>query len=180
MRKTVVGMVNSYGDAERIVEQLELAGIVGNEVEVVKNAEDEVTGFSGQPAKSSHERFAERIRRLLHPLRHSDKDHGPDRSSEDPEPYVSQVRNGRTLIFVRVPDVDEADRAAELLRANGAYDPCGGAGPRVFWEDAQPESTPPRNVGEKQTTMGDSGVTAGGARDDLEGRGTRIRKQTHS
>lgn len=135
MRKTVVGMVDSYGDAERIVEQLEFESIVGSEVEVVKNAQDEITGFGGQPAESSHERFVERIRRLLHPLRHSDKNQGRDRPSEDPEPYVSQVRNGRTLIFVRVPDVPEADRAAELLRANGASDPCGGDGPRVFWED---------------------------------------------
>lgn len=180
MRKTVVGMVNSYGDAERIVEQLELEGIVGNEVEVVKNAEAEVTGLGRQTEAPPHENFAERIRRLLHPLRHSDQGQARDRSIGDPESYITDVRNGRTLIFVRVPDPDEADRAAELLRANGAYDPCGDAGPRVFWEDAQPESTPPRNAGEKQSTIGDSGVTTGGARDDLEGRGTRIRKQTHS
>jgi hypothetical protein len=178
MRKTVVGMVDSYGTAERIVEDLELHGIVGNEVEVVSGADEEVLGPVAPSGDPPQEGFADRIRRLFRSLTHSEKRQVHDYYAEDPEFYASQVRQGRAMVIVRAPDVLEADRAAEILRRHGAYDPKGGDGPRIFWENDQPESTPPPNEGQKEETIGNDALTTGGTRADLEGRGTQIRKAT--
>jgi hypothetical protein len=174
MRKIVLGMVDSYGDAEQIVEQLEREGIVGNEVQVISDPDDEVLGFGDEAAKPRPEGFAEKIRHFFGSLSHSGRNQDafhPD----DPEIYASHVRQGRAVIMVSSPDEAEADRAAEVLRLSGAYDPRGDKGPRILWEDDRPEINPSGASGEKRGAAATSGIT-GGTKADLEARGTEIRK----
>ncbi len=178
MRKTVVGMVDAYGTAEQIVEDLELHGIVGNEVEVVSGADQEVWGPAAPSGDPPKEGFADRIRRFFQSIAYSNKHQAHDYYVEDQEFYASQVRQGRAMIIVRAPDVLEADRAAEILRQHGAYDPRGGDGPRIFWENDQPESTPAPHEGQKEQTIGNDAVITGGTGSELKGRGAKIRKAT--
>lgn len=175
MHKTIVGMVDSYGTAERIVEDLELVGIVGSEVQLIGNADDKVTGFEDARDSARHEGFTEKIRHFFRSHSRGKTKESSDNYVEDPDFYITKVREGRSLVIVRVPDVPEADRAVEILRGYGAVDPSGGDEPRVFWENDQPESVPPDNAGKKQQTIGDDSLTTGGTRADLEGRGTKIR-----
>ena len=41
MQYVIVGILDSYGDAEAAVEDLELAGIVGHQVEVITNIDED-------------------------------------------------------------------------------------------------------------------------------------------
>jgi hypothetical protein len=123
MEKIIVGMADSYGTAESIVEDLELAGIVGNQVEVITDLDDEVTGFEGKEGQAPREGFVERIRQFFHSHSRAEKNVAHDYYVEDPESYVSKVREGRSLVIVRLPDGMEGDRAVEILRGYGAVDP---------------------------------------------------------
>jgi hypothetical protein len=174
MHMTIVGMADSYGTAERIVEDMEQAGIVGNEVEVITDADDEVTGFEDTSGKTQRESFIERIRNFF-------RSHNRTRNNEpyvdDTEFYASRIRDDkRALVIVRLPDAPEADRAIEILRAYGAANPRGGDQPLVLWENDLPGAIPLADAGKKQQTMGDDALTTGGTRADLEGRGTKIRQ----
>ena len=178
MRKTVVGMVDSYGTAERIVEDLELHGIVGNEVELVSGADEEVLGPAAPSGAAPREGLTDKIRRFFQSIAYSNEHQARDYYVEDQEFYASQVRQGRAMVIVRAPDVLEADRAAEILRQHGAYDPKGGNGPRIFWDNDRPESTPPPKEGQKEETIGNDALTSSGTGADLESRSTPIRKAT--
>ena len=175
MHKTIVGMADSYGTAERIVEDLELAGIVGSEVQVIANPDDKVTGFEDTSGSDRREGFTERIRNFFGSHSRDKTKQASDNYVEDPDFYITKVREGRSMVIVRMPDVPEVGRAVEILRGYGAVDPRGGDQPRVFSENDRPESTQPDNAGKKQQTMGDDTLTTGGTRADLEGRGTKIR-----
>ncbi|HWF40138.1 MAG TPA: hypothetical protein VG322_16555 [Candidatus Acidoferrales bacterium] len=174
MHKTIVGMADSYGTAERIVEDLEQAGIVGSEVQVISDADDKVTGFENTSAKAPREGFTEKIRNFFHSHTRS---HENEPVVDDTEVYASRIRDDKhALIIVRLPDVPEDNRAVEILRAYRAVDPRGGDQPGVFWEEDLPASTPLGDPGKKKQTMGDDALTTGGTRADLEGRGTKIRQ----
>jgi hypothetical protein len=174
MRKTIIGMADSYTTAQAIVEDLEREGIVGTQVEVISGADDDISSedHSTQQKKKG---LTERIRNVFRFRDHSTDKAAHDNDVEEPEIYASHVRQGRVLIIVRMPDVPEADRAAEVLRLNGAFDPKGGNKPRVVWENDQPGADPTAQAVAKDKTMGDDRLTTGGTRDDLEGRGTNIR-----
>ena len=179
MRKTVVGVVATYGDAERIVRELELEGIVGHQVEVISGVDEEVTGTAYDTDDEAHkpkERIGERIANFFRSHRGSNEQKVHDYYVEDPEFYASQIREGRAMIIVRVPDEAEVNRAAELLRANGTWDLNGKEGVEILEQNDRPELTPPRKAGAKESTMGDPAVTTGGTRADLEGRGQTLRK----
>jgi hypothetical protein len=175
MRKTIIGMAGSYTAAQTIVEALEREGIVGTQVEVISGAADDISSLDNS-ANARRPTFVEKIRSIFQPHGHS-HDTGPrDQYLEDPDFYASHVRQGRALIVVRMPDVPEADRAAEVLRVNGAFDPGGGDKPRVVWENDRPGIDPASRQDNTKKTIGDDTLTTGGTRDDLEGRGTTIRE----
>lgn len=174
MRKTIIGMAGSYTTAQAIVEALEREGIVGTQVEVIAGADEDISSAGNStPDKKG---LIERIGNIFRSHGKSTDKAAHDNYVEDPEFYASHVREGRALIIVRMPDVPEADRAAEVLRLNGAFDPKGGNQPRVVWENDQPGVDPSAQAGEKEKTIGDDSLTTGGTRADLEGRGTTIRK----
>jgi hypothetical protein len=167
-------MAGSYTAAQAIVEALEREGIVGTRVEVVSGADDDISS-AGKANSGDKKGLADKIRNIFRSDGHSGHNSIPDYGG-DPEFYASHVRQGRALIIVRMPDVPEADRAAEVLRLNGAFDPRGGEKPRIVWENDQPGANPSFQPRERDKTMDDDTLTTGGTRADLEGRGTNIRK----
>jgi hypothetical protein len=177
MQRTVVGIVDNYSTAQHIVQALELEGIVGNQVEVVSGADEEVLGQEGgSSAHKSHESFGKRTSHFVRSLTGSQDQKAHDDYVEDPEFYASQVRQGRAMVIVRLRDEPEANRVADLLRQYGANDLRGKHGPQILEENDQPESIPPSNAATSQSTMGEPGVTTGGTRANLEGHGQQIRK----
>lgn len=61
MSKSVVGFFDTYGEAADVVRDLELAGIVGEQVELVSAAEEEVPfGTGGEKSSSGTQNGKER------------------------------------------------------------------------------------------------------------------------
>ncbi len=52
MSKSVIGLFDTYGEAAEVVRDLELAGIVGEQVELVSAVDEEVP-FAGNEEKTS-------------------------------------------------------------------------------------------------------------------------------
>ena len=168
-------MAGSYTVAQAIVEALEREGIVGTQVEVISGAADDVSSLDNSAA-DHRPSLAERIRNAFRSHSHPGDKAVHDYYVEDPEFYASHVRQGRALIIVRMPDAPEADRAAEVLRLNDAFDPKGGNRPRIMRENNQPGVDLSTQDGAKDKTIGDESLTTGGTRADLEGRGANIRQ----
>lgn len=67
MQYVVVGMFARYGDAEAAVGDLELAGIVGEQVEVISDIDEDsrTADTPGEPSTRPRESHSGRIARLL-------------------------------------------------------------------------------------------------------------------
>ncbi|MGH9692383.1 MAG: hypothetical protein ACRD4C_15105 [Candidatus Acidiferrales bacterium] len=159
-----------------MVRDLEVAGIVGEEVEVVSGAEEEIGPGADLPSESECGKgMGGKIASLFDSLAGARKNEPHDYYVEDLEFYAGELRQGRALVIVRVADEQVANRAASVLRMQGAKSMSGDEGPSVIWERDEPESAPPLAAGGTTSTTGDPGVTTGGTSDDLEGRGQNIR-----
>jgi hypothetical protein len=163
MSKSVVGLFDTYGEAADVVRDLELAGIVGEQVELVSAAEEEVPFATGGEKSSSGTRKRDRA--------------AHDYYVEDPEFFAGESRRGRAAVIVRPVNPQVAETAAALFRSHGAESPRAGAsGPAVQNEEERPE-TNSRSVAEKAPGIGSNAATTGGAPDDLEARGQQPRKK---
>ena len=67
MQYVIVGILNSYGDAEAAVEDLELAGIVGQQVEVISDIDEDArtANTPGEASTKFHEPHRNWIGRLF-------------------------------------------------------------------------------------------------------------------
>src|ERR1700693_3032766 len=86
MQYVIVGIFNNYGDAEAAVEDLELAGIDGNQVEVITDIDEDArtANTPGEPSterKKSHRNWIERLFGAGGPL---EKSEARDESGEQP------------------------------------------------------------------------------------------------
>ncbi|HXU22108.1 MAG TPA: hypothetical protein VN788_16110 [Verrucomicrobiae bacterium] len=164
MSKTVMGFFDTYGEAADVVRDLELAGIVGEQVELVSAAEEEVPFAEGSKKSSSAKRKA--------------KAAAHDYYAEDPEFFAGESRGGRAAVIVRPVNSQVAETAAALFRSHGAESPRGGSGPDVQNEDARPETSGSRSSAQKTPGIGANAATTGGAPHDLEARGQQPHKKT--
>lgn len=143
MHRTVVGVFESYGDAEAALQDLELAGIVGEQVEVIGNTD--LDNRTDELAKTPKSGLIERAERILHkhPSKSSREDVRDD-SGDQPEYigrqefYATHVREGRTVVIVRGPN-SLVERAQGILAGHGAKAPSGGA-LQVVDEDDRPRA----------------------------------------
>lgn len=164
MSKSVVGFFDTYGEAADVVRDLELAGIVGEQVELVSAAEEEV------PFADDKEKFGSGTRKR--------KGAAHDYYVEDPEFFAGESRGGRAAVIVRPVNSQVAETAAALFRSHGAQSPRGGSGPEVENEEARPKTSGSRTEAQETPGIGANGTTTGGARHDREARSQQRRKKT--
>jgi len=135
----VVGLFGNYGDAEAAVRDLELAGIVGEQVEVISDIDADVrtANTPGAPSTKTREPHESRLARLF-------GSSGPARNTEvsadageqpdfigDQVFYANHIKKGGTVLVVRTRTEPPANRAAEILHNNGARTPGHPDGPAV-------------------------------------------------
>jgi hypothetical protein len=164
MSKSVVGFFNTYGKAADVVHDLELAGIVGEQVELVSAAEEEVPFGTGGEESSSGTRKKDAA--------------AHDYYVEDPEFFAGKSRRGHAAVIVRPVNPQAAETAAALFRSHGAESPReGSSGPAVQNEEDRPKTGESRSVAKKIPGIGSNAATTGGAPHDLEARGQQPQKK---
>ena len=134
MKYVVVGMFGKYGDAEATVLDLESAGIVGEQVEVITDIDDDIrtANTPGEPSTTIHGSHHGRFAGLF-----GDKPEVRDTSGEQPnyigeqEYYANHLQQGGAVVIVRTSAEPSANRAAEILRNHDARSPGSKEGPVV-------------------------------------------------
>jgi hypothetical protein len=139
MQYVIVGILNNYGDAEAAVEDLELAGIVGHQVEVITDIDQDArtANTPGEVSTKPHEPHRNWIERLFGAGGPLEKREVRDLSGEQPnyigeqEFYANHIKQGGAVIIVRTSTEQPADRAAAILRDHGARTPGQKDGPAI-------------------------------------------------
>lgn len=114
MHQQIVAVFDSYGDAEATVQDLELAGIVGEHVEIIGNTDEDVRTADLATGKGE-----------------SGRDNVRDDSGDQPkyigrqEFYATHLREGRTVLIVRGSN-SVAETAKGILASHGGKAPAGG------------------------------------------------------
>jgi hypothetical protein len=139
MQYIVVGILDSYRNAEEAVQDLEVAGIVGEQVELISDINDDARTAntpgepSTKPAQPGHNWFT----RLFGPGGPFEKREVSDLSGDQPnfigdqEFYANHIKHGGAVMIVRATAQPVADRAAAILREHGARTPGSKDGPTV-------------------------------------------------
>jgi hypothetical protein len=139
MQYVIVGILNSYGDAEAAVEDLELAGIMGQQVEVISDIDEDArtANTPGEASTRPHEPRSNWIGRLFGAGGPLEKREARDLSGEQPnyigeqEFYANHIKRGGAVIIVRTSAEQPAGRAAVILRDHGARTPGHKDGPAI-------------------------------------------------
>jgi hypothetical protein len=139
MQYVIVGILDSYGDTEAAVEDLELAGIVGHQVEVITNIDEDArtANTPGEASTEPHEPYRNWIGRLFGAGGALEKSEARDLSGEQPnyigeqEFYANHIKQGGAVIIVRTSTEQPADRAVAILRDHGARTPGHKDGPAI-------------------------------------------------
>jgi hypothetical protein len=139
MRFVIVGIFGGYGEAEAAVQDLEVAGIKGGQVEVISDIDDDsrTANTPGEPSTKDdgvHRGWIERLFGANGPFA---KREVRDLSGEQPnyigeqEFYANHIKQGGAIIVVRVSAEPAANRAAEILHAHDARTPGQKDGPAI-------------------------------------------------
>jgi hypothetical protein len=139
MKYVIFGILGSYGDAEAAVQDLELAGIMGEQVEVISDIDEDArtANTPGEPLTNSSEPHHSWIARLFGAGRAREKREVRDVSGEQPnyigeqEFYASHIKQGGAVVVVRTTAEQAANRAAAILHEHGARTPGSKDGPVV-------------------------------------------------
>jgi hypothetical protein len=139
MQYLVVGIFGSYADAAAAVRDLELAGIVGEQVEVISDIDQDVrtANTPGEPSTKPHEPHHSRIARLFGAGGPLEKPEVRDLPGEQPnyigeqEFYATHIKQGGAVMIVRTSAEQPASRAAAILHDHGARTPGHKDGPAV-------------------------------------------------
>lgn len=133
MHESVIGIFPNYGAAEAAVRDLELAGIVGGQVEIIGNAEaDDRTAGWLEKSRNSKKTRSEPVQ--------DDSGDQPDYIGRQ-EFYATHVREGHTVVIVRGSSAT-AERAKSILNSHGAVSPSGDSGASELTENDTPRSVP--------------------------------------
>ena len=139
MQYVVVGILKSYENAEAAVEDLENAGLEGNQVEVITDIDDDArtANTPGEPSTKTGEPHRNWIERLFGAGGALEKNEARDLSGEQPnyigdqEFYANHIKQGGAVIIVRTTAEQPADRAVAILRNHGARTPGQKDGPAI-------------------------------------------------
>jgi hypothetical protein len=135
----VVGLFGSYGDAEAAVRDLEMAGIVGEQVEVITDIDQDVrtANTPGEPSTRNPEPHHGKLARLFGSGGSAkDGDVSADAGEQpdfigDQVFYANHIRQGGVVLVVRTRTEPSATGAAEILHNHGARTPGQKDGPAV-------------------------------------------------
>jgi hypothetical protein len=139
MHYAIVGIFETYGAAEAAVRDLETAGIVGEQVEIISDVDEDTrtANAPGEPSTNLREPTHSRIARLFGaggPLENRNvRDISGDQPDYigDQEFYANHVRQGGAVMIVRPPSEESATRAASILQEHGARTPGKKDGPAI-------------------------------------------------
>ncbi len=139
MQYVIVGILDSYGDAEAAVADLESAGIMGEQVEVISDIDQDArtANTPGEASTTPHEPHRNWITRLFGAGGPLEKSEARDLSGEqanyigEQEFYANHIKQGGAVIIVRTSAEQPADRAAAILRDHGARTPGHKDGPAI-------------------------------------------------
>jgi hypothetical protein len=139
MQYVVVGIFGSYGEAEAAVRDLDLAGIVGEQVEVISDLDQDArtANTPGEPSTKPHEPHHSRLAHLFGAGGPLEKPEVTALAGEQPnyigeqEFYASHLKQGGAMLIVRTPAEQPASRAAAILRDHGARTPGQKDGPSI-------------------------------------------------
>lgn len=125
MQYVVVGMFRNYGAAEAAVRDLEFAGIVGEQVEVISDVDHDwrTANIPGEPSTEHHQHEVV-----------ADSGEQPNYIGAQ-EYYANHVRQGGAVVIVRTSAEPSANRAAAILHQHGAHSPGQKEGPTVHRVD---------------------------------------------
>ncbi len=137
MQYVIVGILDSYADAEAAIQDLESAGIVGEQVEVISDIDEDArtANTPGEPSTKPHASQHNWIARLFGAGGPLVKPEVRDLSGEQPnyigdqEFYANHVKQGGAVMIVRTSTEQSASRAAAILRDHGARTPGSKDGP---------------------------------------------------
>jgi hypothetical protein len=160
MKIEVTGAFSTYAKAQEAVRELEFAGITGEEVEVITDAEHDAR----DPKSNSSDPLSADSKKKSSP------EFSPDAGGLTKQPYP-----GRTIVMVRSSNARSVDRIAGLLRRHGAENVSHSGEPSAKMQQDKPETTPPRALGATASGLGTPGVTTGADDTDLEARGKEFR-----
>jgi hypothetical protein len=135
----IVGILKTYEDAETAVQDLELAGIMGEQVELISDIDEDArtANTSGEPSTKPRESRPHWMARLFGAGGPLERPEVRDVSGEQPnyigeqEFYANHVKQGGAVLVVRTTAEQPARRAAEILHAHGARTPGQKDGPAV-------------------------------------------------
>src|SRR5580704_4809606 len=139
MQFTVVGIFKKYGEAEDAIQDLEHVGIVGHQVEIITDIDEDVRteNTPGEPSTVPPGQRKGVIARLFGPGGPFEKPDVRDESGDMPnyigeqEFYASHVKEGGVVMVVRTTTEQSANQAAEILKERGARAPGQKSGPIV-------------------------------------------------
>jgi hypothetical protein len=139
MQYVVVGIFGRRADAEEAVLDLDLAGIVGEQVEVIDDIDLDArtSDTPGEPSTMPHEPHQSRIARLFGAGGALETPEVRDLSGDQPnyigeqEFYVNHLKHGGAVIVVRTPAEQTANQAAAILHEHDARTPGRIDGPVV-------------------------------------------------
>jgi hypothetical protein len=139
MKYVIVGILDSYAEAEAAVQDLEVAGIAGGQVEVISEIDEDArtANTPGEPSTNSGEQPHGWIVRLFGKGGALEKREVRDESGLQPdyigeqEFYASHVKQGGAVVVVHVTAEQGANRAAAILQQHGARTPGSKDGPAV-------------------------------------------------
>jgi hypothetical protein len=155
MQKAITAMFERYADAEAAVVELELIGVTGGQVEVISDVDEDMRTASAKNGPP--------------------KNYVRDTSGEQPEYigeqeyYATHVRQGQTVLIVRVDQENIATQASEILKNHGAQisGRYSNAPKPLTGDESSSASTP---------GIGANRATQGGSDRDLEARGQQFKK----
>jgi len=139
MKYMIVGILDSYAEAEAALQDLEVAGIVGGQVEVISEIDEDArtANTPGEPATKSSEAHHGWMARLFGPGGALEKREVRDESGTMPdyigeqEFYASHIKQGGAVVIVRTTAEQAANRGAAILQEHGARTPGSKDGPVV-------------------------------------------------
>jgi hypothetical protein len=134
----VVGILKHYRAGEEAIQDLELAGITGGEVQMIRDIDDDarVADTPGEPVTRPAQPHPDWLARLfgkggaLEPVVTADSGTQPDYIG-DQVFYATHVKNGGVILVIRTPNEAVANRAAGILHDHGARTPGQKDGPAV-------------------------------------------------
>jgi hypothetical protein len=137
MHTALIGLFDKYEQAEAAVQDLELAGVVGEEIETISDVDQDsrAEAFGFQP----HEGIGERIARMLKGLRKAGTKGAPDTGVHDDsgdmpnyigeqEFYATHVKKEGAIVVVRPRSQTLAGLAEAILKDHGSKTSDGNAG----------------------------------------------------